>query len=188
MKSTSMESSIRKLVDGGMLLDAAIRVWRPSIGESFLDPHPSELIVFQDFYWRGFRTPCHPFLHKHLDYYKVSLCNLHPNSILSTSIFINLCEAYLGIHPHFNLWHHFFCLKKKGRSGGSKIARGAYLLLWGHMKAHYLKVPLNTSMRDWYRKWFYMQQEQEPFVACDISQILKQQESWLTRLTSAEME
>jgi hypothetical protein len=50
MKSTSMESSICKLVNGGMLLDAAIGVWRPSIGESFLDPHPSELIVFQDFY------------------------------------------------------------------------------------------------------------------------------------------
>jgi hypothetical protein len=97
------------------------------------------------------------------------MCNLHPNSILSISIFINLYEAYLGIHP---LWHHF-CLKKKGGSGGSKIARGAYLLLWDHMKSQYLNVPRKTSMRDWYYKWFYVQQEQKPFMACDISQILK---------------
>jgi hypothetical protein len=119
-KSTCTESSIRKLIDIGVLPNAAIRGWRLSISESFSDPHPGELVVFEYFYWRGFSTPCHPFLHKLLDYYKVSMCNLHPNSILSISIFINLYEAYLGIHPHFNLWHHFFCLKKKGGSGGPK--------------------------------------------------------------------
>jgi hypothetical protein len=43
-------------------------------------------------------------------------------------------------------------------------------------------------MRDWYHKWFYMQQEQEPFVACDVSQIPKQHESWLVRPTCVEME
>jgi hypothetical protein len=168
-KSRSPESSIHKLANDGVLPNAAIEGWRPSISESFPDPRPGELVVFEDFYWRRFGTPCHPFLHKLLNYYKVSLCNLHPNSILFISIFINLCEAYLGIHPQFNLWRHFFCLKKKGGSGGSKIARGAYLLLQDHMKAHYLNVPLNTSMRDWYHKWFYMQQEQEPFVACDVN-------------------
>jgi hypothetical protein len=49
MKSTSTESSICKLVDSGVLPDAAIGGWRPSIGESYLDPHPSELVVFEDF-------------------------------------------------------------------------------------------------------------------------------------------
>jgi hypothetical protein len=53
-----------------------------------------------------------------------------------------------------------FLLPKKERGiWGSKIARAAYLLLRDHMKVHYLNVPLNTSMRDWYRKWFYVQQE-----------------------------
>jgi hypothetical protein len=37
-KSKSMKSSIHKLIDGSVLPDAAIRGWRPSIGESFLDP------------------------------------------------------------------------------------------------------------------------------------------------------
>jgi hypothetical protein len=108
------------LVNGGVLLDATIRGWRPLIGEGFLYPRPGELIVFEDFYWHGFGTPYHTFLRKLLDYYKVSLCNLHPNSILSISIFINLGVSYLGIHPYFNLWHHFFCLKNKGRSRGPK--------------------------------------------------------------------
>jgi hypothetical protein len=55
------------------------------------------------------------------------------------------------------------------------------------MKAEYLNVSLSLSIRDWYKKLFYVQQEQEPFVACDVAQILEQQESWLTRPSSAKM-
>jgi hypothetical protein len=42
------------------------------------------------------------------------------------------------------------------------------------MKAEYLNVPLSSSMRGRYKKWFYVQQEQEPFVACDVAQIPEQ--------------
>jgi hypothetical protein len=85
------------------------------------------------------------------------------------SIFITLYVSFLNIQPHFNLWRHFFCLKKKGGAGGSKVAVGAYLNLHDGMKAKYLNVPFSSSMRDWYKKWFYIQQEQEPFVACDVA-------------------
>jgi hypothetical protein len=103
------------------------------------------------------------------------------------SIFITLYESFLGIQPHFNLWRHFLCLKKKGGMGGSKVARGAYLNLCDGMKAEYLNVPLNSSMKDWYKKWFYVQQEQEPFITCDVVQIPEQHENWSARPTSAEM-
>jgi hypothetical protein len=62
-----------------------------------------------------------------------------------------------------------FYLKEKGGVGGSKIARGAYLNLQDRMKVEYLNVPLSSSTRDWYKKWFYVQQEQEPFVTYDIT-------------------
>jgi hypothetical protein len=55
------------------------------------------------------------------------------------------------------------------------------------MKAEYLNVPLSSSTRDWYKKWFYVQQEHEPFVVCDVTQIPEQQESWSARPSSAEM-
>jgi hypothetical protein len=42
MKSISTESSIRKLVDGSVLPNAAIEGWWPSIGESF--PNPPSLV------------------------------------------------------------------------------------------------------------------------------------------------
>jgi hypothetical protein len=62
-----------------------------------------------------------------------------------------------------------FCLKNKGGARGSNIAGGAYLNLHDRMKAEYLNVPLSSFTRDWYKKWFYMQQEQELFVACDVT-------------------
>jgi hypothetical protein len=103
------------------------------------------------------------------------------------SVFITLYESYLGIQPHFNMWPHFFYLKKKGGAGGSKIAGGVYLNVRDGMKAEYRNVPLSSFIRDWYKKWFYVQQEQEPFVTCDVAQIPEQQESWLARPCSTEM-
>ena len=68
----------------------------------------------------------HPFLHKLLPYYGISLIHLNPNLILHLAIFINLCEAYLGIEPHFNLFCYFFHLKS---FAGAKVVGTTYLVL-----------------------------------------------------------
>jgi len=61
-----------------------------------------------------------------LEFWGVSLYNLHPNTILHIFVFIHFYEVYLGILPHFNLFRHMFWLKKKGGSG-SKVVGGVYL-------------------------------------------------------------
>jgi hypothetical protein len=33
---------------------------------------------------------------------------LTPSGILHMAAFVALCEAYMGIEPHFNLWNYFF--------------------------------------------------------------------------------
>ncbi|KAK1661156.1 hypothetical protein QYE76_049315 [Lolium multiflorum] len=35
-----------------------------------------------------------------------------PNSILHLSIFITMCEAFLGIDPHWGLWRKIFYVKR----------------------------------------------------------------------------
>jgi hypothetical protein len=77
-------------------------------------PHTDKLVVFEDYFFCGFGVLVYPFPRGLIDYYGISLCNLSPNSILHVSIFINLCESYLGILCHFDLFRHFFCLKIKG--------------------------------------------------------------------------
>jgi hypothetical protein len=96
-KSVSTEVTLVRFVTIGMMAEAAISGWMISPSENYPDPRPGEIVVFEDFYWRGFGNPCHPFLRKLCDYYKVSIYNLYLNNVLVVSIFITLYESYLGI-------------------------------------------------------------------------------------------
>ena len=43
------------------------------------------------------------------------LQHLTPHSILLTSIFVHLCEMFVGVRPCVILFHHFFVLVKSGK-------------------------------------------------------------------------
>lgn len=47
-----------------ILLDEATVGWHPAQGERFPNHRNGELVVFEDFYHRGFGLPAHPFLRK----------------------------------------------------------------------------------------------------------------------------
>jgi hypothetical protein len=72
------------------------------------------------------------------------LVHLGPNSITIISTFVHLCEAYLGIAPHFHLWRYFFELKKTGK--GVVIGSVGFMLR-RNMKSEYIDLTLldNTS-------------------------------------------
>ena len=55
-------------------------------------------------------TNAHRFLRGLLHYYKIELQHLNPNGIQHMATFIALCEGFLGINPHFNLWRYFFAI------------------------------------------------------------------------------
>ena len=73
----------------------------PSLPDSYI-------ISFAHFHERGFATPTHRFLRGLLHYYKIELHHLNPNRIQHMAAFIALCEGFLGISPHFDLWWYFF--------------------------------------------------------------------------------
>jgi hypothetical protein len=61
-KSKSTESSINNLVGLGVLHNRELAGWRPAGSDSYPNPHPGEIVVFEDFFKRGFGVPVHPFL------------------------------------------------------------------------------------------------------------------------------
>ena len=125
------KAEINRMVEVGVLSDRVTAGWRPASGEPVPMPHTDEVVVFEDYFWRGLGFPVHPFLRDMLGFWRVSLCNLHPNTILHISIFIHFCEAYLRVLPHFNLFHHLFWLKKGGDC--SKVVGGVYIQLYDGM-------------------------------------------------------
>ena len=120
------ETELNEMVEAGVLPDRVTAGWRLADSEPYLMPHTDEFFVFEDYFWRGLGLLMHPFLRDLMEYWGVSLCNLHPNTILHIAVFIHFYEAYLGILPHFNLFRHLFCLKKNGR-GGSRVVGDVYL-------------------------------------------------------------
>jgi hypothetical protein len=67
------------------------------------------------------------FLRGLLQFYRIELVHLAPNSITIIATFIHLCEAYLGITPYFHLWHHFFELRKRERVWSSVASASCYV-------------------------------------------------------------
>ena len=55
------------------------------------------------------------------------------------------------------------------------------------MAGEYLTVPLNTSLKGWNARWFYMKQS-HPAVRCDADHIPESQRSWSEMPSSADME
>ncbi|KAK1613135.1 hypothetical protein QYE76_036808 [Lolium multiflorum] len=80
--------------------------------ESFPTPRIGYRVTFIDHLIRGLSTPIHEFLRGLLFVYGIQLHQLTPNSILHISIFITMCECFLGTHPHWGLWKRIFYLRR----------------------------------------------------------------------------
>jgi hypothetical protein len=79
---------------------------------------------------------------------------LTPNSILHLAIFITLCEAFLGIEPHFCLWKKIFFVKRYNCSNGSFVIGGVGFVV--RKEVNYFNFPMRESIQGWRFKWFYI--------------------------------
>jgi hypothetical protein len=67
-------------------------------------PEVDEIMSFLAFHERGLGYLAHPFLLDLLNQWEVELQHLNPNGVLHIAGFITLCEGYVGIDPHMNLF------------------------------------------------------------------------------------
>ena len=62
------EAEINRMVESGVLSDRVTAEWWPASGEPFPMLHTDEVVVFEDYFWRGLRFPVHPFLRDLLEF------------------------------------------------------------------------------------------------------------------------
>ena len=98
------EEDLKILVEKSLLQPKELVHWRSSIGESSPSPKDSEILLFASFLKHGLALPACDFLRGLLYYYGIQIHHLTPESILHLSIFVHLCEEFLGIKPHFELF------------------------------------------------------------------------------------
>ena len=104
------EAVVQELETMGLLQSQAVIQWRVGEGEDYPFEGTLETVLFCDFVERGLAVPVSEFFHALLHFWGIQLHHLTPQSILHLSIFTHLCEAFLGILPHFHLFQHFFIL------------------------------------------------------------------------------
>lgn len=68
------------------------------------DDFPMDAVVFASYFERGFVIPTGAFFRCRLHQYGIEVTHHNSNSILAIAFFIHLCEAFIGIASHFELW------------------------------------------------------------------------------------
>ncbi|KAK1646222.1 hypothetical protein QYE76_064027 [Lolium multiflorum] len=106
--------------------------------------------------FRGLSLPAHEFLRSLLFFYGIQLWQLTPNSILHLSIFITVCEAFLGINPHCGLWKKIFYVKRHNDSNSppTPVVGGIGFVV--RKEVNYFDYPMKESVQGWRNKWFYL--------------------------------
>jgi hypothetical protein len=99
--------------------------WIPPVCGAAPSPPPGYIVSFVSFHERGFGVLASRFMQAILHHYGVELHNLSPNSISQAAIFVAVCEGYLGIAPHWDLWTHLFFAELFASPTGERKVRAA---------------------------------------------------------------
>ncbi|KAK1666759.1 hypothetical protein QYE76_054918 [Lolium multiflorum] len=125
--------------------------------ESFPIPGIGYRVTFIDHLIRGLSTPIHEFLRGLLFVYGLQLHQLTPNSILHISIFITLCECFLGTHPNWALWKRIFLIRRNSSHNTAYNVGG--VVIYVRPDVDYFDVKFPDSVQGWRKKWLYIREE-----------------------------
>jgi hypothetical protein len=157
--------------------------------ESFPTPRIGYRVTFVDHLIRGLSTPIHEFLCGLLFVYGLQLHQLTHNSILHISIFITLCECFLGTPPNWSLWKHIFLVRRNSSHNITYNVGGVVICV--HPNVEYFDVKFPDSVQGWRRRWLYIREEhinsQDYNIAhFDGSEKILRRRSWDAEATDEE--
>jgi hypothetical protein len=166
--STITADDLETLVAEGLLCplsDERQPEWIPPPSGATLSPPPGYVVSFVSFHEWGFGVPASHFMRAILHVYGVELHNLNPNSISQAAIFAAVCEGYLGIDPHWDMWTHFFSTELFASPTGERrvctaVRAGGCILQLRQVRApQYILAILASSNKGWQRRWFYLRND-----------------------------
>ncbi|RLN03150.1 retrotransposon protein, putative, unclassified [Panicum miliaceum] len=131
-------ANLINLVMQGLLQSEEMVQWRPSFHQT---------ILFKHFVERGLALPASDFFRGLLYQWGIQVHHLNPNSIVHLSIFVQFCEAFLGIEPYFDLFRYFFHLRQQPSEDRQYLVGGARIQFkQGKGKEYiYYSLPTNHS-------------------------------------------
>jgi hypothetical protein len=186
--SVVSESDLLHLVSVGVLPPKELCPLRICRGVTVPTEDTHESVVYIPFLIRGLALPISRFFRNLLDFYHLNLTHLNPNSILQISVFVHLCEAYLGILPHFGLWKYLYHCRPGMDGGQHQLVGGASLEMRRGRKMEYLDIPLKDSIKGWRLEWFIVENHGKSLPPWSGRQPDVRAPSWIESLTDLEIE
>ncbi|KAE8815199.1 hypothetical protein D1007_07525 [Hordeum vulgare] len=123
-----------------------------------------EVVVFNEHFYRGFGLSA--FFSEWLRFFSLQPHHLAPNAILQLSAFVVLYEGFVGIEPCVDLWRSLFFFKQQSiameKSEVEKLAGPRPMTSCGAALVHHRsksgfpQMPLQESIKQWQRGFFYM--------------------------------
>jgi hypothetical protein len=111
-KSKMKTEDLLALVNSVFLREKEMDMWRAAGGNPYpMEKNPDEVPMFARFVERELAFPASDFFKGLLKYYGIEYLNLNPNGIFHVSVFVHLCEAFVGIKPQWILFRKFFRVK-----------------------------------------------------------------------------
>lgn len=155
--SSKKESHLERLHERRLLPPKSIGGWEAAEDHAIPSLRPGQIVMFTHFIHMGLGFPASEFFRGFLHFYRLKLNHLCPNTILHMSIFVHLCEVYIGIPPSFTLFRYFFRVKSQPNNQNLAPLGGAAIQFRaGGKKEQYLSYSLIDSNKDWASKWFYI--------------------------------
>ncbi|KAK1603825.1 hypothetical protein QYE76_027498 [Lolium multiflorum] len=157
--------------------------------ESYPTPPMEYRVRFVDHLIRGLSAPIHNFLRGLLFMYGLQLHHLTPNSILHISIFITLCESFLGVQPNWALWKRLFFCRHNGSTNVAYNIGGVVICV--RPDVDYFDVKFPDSVQGWRKKWLYIHEENHGSVEDNIppfdgAEKIYRRRSWDAEATAEE--
>ncbi|KAK1608991.1 hypothetical protein QYE76_032664 [Lolium multiflorum] len=125
--------------------------------ESAPNPRIGYRVTFIDHLICGLSTPVHEFLRGLLFVYGIQPHQLTPNSILHISLFITLCECFLGTHPNWGMWKRIFYLRRNNSRSVVYDIGGVCICIRSNVD--YFDVKFPDSVQGWRKRWLYIKDE-----------------------------
>jgi hypothetical protein len=133
----------------------------------------------------GFGVPADRFIRALCHHYMVELHNFYTNSISQAAVFVAVCEGYLGVEAHWDLWRLLFRgehYTEHAQQGPRRAAcvGGLMLQVQENMRNLYIPCKMTTNNRDWSRGWFYLRNDGERVPAFTGKVLMEKLDVWGT--------
>jgi len=137
-----------------------------------LEPRPPKgyVVSFAKFHHHGLGAPLSRFMRALCHHYGVELQHFSPNAVTAAAVFAAVCEGYLGMMPHQDLWLHLYRGELFNAPGGSARVRkpvraGCLNLVLKTDKSErprkYIPVGLMSNHAGWDSQWFYLRNDDD---------------------------